>query len=190
MKKLLIIPIILVIFSCSATKTTLTKTGKEDIGNLVGGLKEGKWNHYEYGRLIRSGSYSKNQRTGHWKYFHPNGKLHRKGKFINDKSNGFWKYYFENGQPLGEGKIINDENDGLWKWFYNNGNLYSEYLYDNGKLLEIKSCFDRNGGQLDCGNIINGNGIVISHDTEGKTDTVQHSEYEKGIFKIIVPQSN
>ena len=188
MKKILIIPIILVIFSCSATKTTLTKTGKEDIGNLIGGLKEGKWKHYEDGLLTRTGNYINNQQTGRWKYFHPNGKIHRIGKFMNDKANGFWKYYFENGQLSGKGKIINDENDGLWKWFYNNGNLYSEHFYDNGKLLEIKSCFDRNGGQLDCGDIINGNGIIISYDLENKSDTViQRSEYEKGIFIKNLP---
>jgi antitoxin component YwqK of YwqJK toxin-antitoxin module len=183
MKKMLVIPIFLVIFSCSTTKTTLTKNGKEEIGNLIGGLKEGRWNSYEDGRLISSGNYSKNQQTGHWKYYYPNGRIHRKGKSINDKQNGTWYYYFENGQLMGTGKLIDNEQDGLWKWFYNNGNLYTERVYDKGRLLEIKSCFDKNGGQLDCGKITNGNGIMIFHNVESETDTIQRFEFEKGILK-------
>lgn len=173
----------LAIFSCSAPKTTLTKSGKEEIGKLIGGLKEGKWNSYEDGRLMSTGNYTKNQQIGYWKYFYPNGRIHRIGKLIKNKANGFWKYYFDNGELMGKGEVIDDELNGLWKWYYNNGNLYTERFYDNGKLLEIKSCFDKNGGQLDCGQIINGNGIMIMHDVESRTDTIQRFEFEKGILK-------
>jgi hypothetical protein len=183
MKKILFIPIILMIFSCSTPRTAVTKIGKEDIGNLIGGSKEGKWKFYEDGRLSSSGNYSKNQQTGYWNYFYPNGKIHRKGKYINDKQNGFWYYYFDNGKLMGKGNIINNEEDGLWKWFYNNGNIYTERFYDNGKLLEIRSCFDKFGRRLDCGRIIDGNGIMILHDLENKADTIRRFEFEKGILK-------
>ena len=183
MKKILIVPIILLICSCSTIKTTLTENGKKNIGTLVGGLKQGRWNSYEDGQLISTGNYSDGKQTGYWKYFYPNGRIHRKGKFINDKAHGFWYYYFDNGQLMGKGDIINDEQNKVWKWFYNNGNLYTERLYDHGKLLEIKSCFDNKGGQLDCGSIINGNGIMISHDVESKTDTLQRFEFVNGLLK-------
>jgi antitoxin component YwqK of YwqJK toxin-antitoxin module len=183
MKQLLFIPIILLIFSCSTPRTAVTKIGQEDIGNLIGGLKEGKWKSYEDGQLLSAGNYTKNQQIGYWKHFYPNGKIHRKGKYINDKQSGTWYYYyFDNGELMGKGKIINNEEDGLWKWFYNNGNLYTERFYDNGKLLEIKSCFGKNGGQIDCGRIIYGNGIMILHDLENKTDTIRRFEFEKGLL--------
>ncbi|MEJ7559304.1 MAG: hypothetical protein WKF66_13420 [Pedobacter sp.] len=187
MKKILIIPIIVVVLSCTTTKTTLTKNGKEDIGNLIGGLKEGKWKSYEDGRLMSTGKYSKNQQTGYWKYFYSNGSIHRKGNYINDKQNGPWDFFFDNGQRMGKGEIIDDELNGLWKWFYSNGNLYTERFYDHGKILEIKSCFDKNGGQLDCGRLVNGNGIMLFHDVENKTDTIQRFEYEKGMLKTKLP---
>ena len=100
MKKTLIIPILLLIFSCSSPKAVLKTNGIEEIGTLIDSLKEGKWK-----------------------------------------------------------------------------------TYDQGKLLDIRSCYDKNGGQLDCGRIIDGNGTLILHDVELNTDTVQRFGFVKGILK-------
>jgi antitoxin component YwqK of YwqJK toxin-antitoxin module len=172
MKNTLIIPILLLIFSCSTPKAVLNTNGIEEIGTLIDLLKEGRWKTYENGKLISVGNYHNNQQTGNWKYFHPNGKIHRIGKFISDKQNGIWNYYFDNGNLLGNGELINQELHGLWRYYYKNGNLYTERFYDHGKLLDIRSCYDKNGGQIDCGRIIDGNGTLILHDVEINTDTV------------------
>ena len=100
MKKTLIIPILLLIFSCSTPKTVLTTNGIEEIGTLIDSLKEGKWK-----------------------------------------------------------------------------------TYDQGKLLDIRSCYDKNGGQLDCGRIKDGNGTVIFHDLENDSDKIERFEFVKGILK-------
>ena len=84
---------------------------------------------------------------------------------------------------MGEGKLIDDKQDGLWKWYQKNGSLYTERLYQNGKLIEIKSCFNKNGEALDCGKIINGNGNLIFHDLENESNPIQNFNYENGMIK-------
>ena len=183
MKKTLIIPILLLIFSCSSPKAVLKTNRIEEIGTLVDSLKEGKWKTYDNGKLISVGNYSKNLKNGYWRFFYSNGKKHQQGKFLKDWQVGSWIYYFESGQFMGKGIFIDNQQNGLWKWFHKNGKLYTERLYDHGKLLAIESCFDKNGKLLDCGRIKDGNGTVIFHDLENDSDKIERFEFVKGILK-------
>lgn len=180
MKRMIMFSILLLTISCSTTKSTVTEDGK---GNLKNNLKEGKWTFYSEGKRNSAGHYSKGEKCGRWKYFYPNGKLHQKGRFLGDKQDGIWNYYFDSGEFMGAGKMVNGKQDGLWKWFYKNGNLYTERLYANGKLVEIRTCLDKDKKALDCGKINNGNGILIYHDLENETDTIQKFTFENGVIK-------
>lgn len=182
MKKILIFAIIFLTTSCTTTKTTLIENGREGKGNLKNNLKQGKWIFYKDGKINSIGNYSKNKMDGIWRYYHPNEKLHQKGKFVNDKQNGIWNYYFESGEFMGEGELVNDLQVGIWKWYHKNGKLYTERYYEDGKLMEIKSCFDKNGEKLDCGNLSNGNGYLLGHDLNNETDKIEKSEYKEGIY--------
>ena len=170
------------IISCSTSKTTINENGREGKGHLKNNLKQGKWIFYKDGKINSIGNYSKNKMDGIWRYYHPNEKLHQKGKFVNDKQNGIWNYYFESGEFMGEGELVNDLQVGIWKWYHKNGKLYTERYYEDGKLMEIKSCFDKNGEKLDCGNLSNGNGYLLGHDLNNETDKIEKSEYKEGIY--------
>ena len=148
MKKILIFAIIFLITSCTTTKTTLIENGREGKGNLKNNLKQGKWIFYKDGKINSIGNYSKNKMDGIWRYYHPNEKLHQKGKFVNDKQNGIWNYYFESGEFMGEGELVNDLEVGIWKWYHKNGKLYTERYYEDGNLMEIKSCFEKKKKKL------------------------------------------
>ena len=183
MKRVFTLLIIFLFTACATTKATLTENEKEGIGHLKNNMKQGKWKFFIDGSLNSVGNYSQNKKNGNWKYYYVNGKVHQKGKFIDDKQNGIWHYYFDSGKFMGRGQIINDKQNGLWKWYHKNGKLYTERFYDDGKLMEIKSCFDKKGNEINCGKIVNGNGTMIFHDVENETDTIQKFEFENGIIK-------
>ncbi|MGG5208186.1 toxin-antitoxin system YwqK family antitoxin [Chryseobacterium sp. MIQD13] len=182
LRKVLFFSILILLVSCSATKTTVNENEKNGEGKSIDHLKNGKRNFYKNGRLNSTGKYSRGEKTGKWKYFYPNGKIHQRGQYIKDKQNGIWNYYFDSGEFMGKGELKDDKQTGLWKWYYKNGNLYTERFYDKGKLIRINSCFDKNGKLLDCGKIINGNGMMIFHDIENESDTIQTFNYRNGII--------
>ena len=182
MKKILVFSLILFIISCSTTKTILDENGKIGKGYLKNNLKQGKWTFYKDGKINSIGNYSKNEMNGNWKFYYSNGKLHQKGVLLNDKQNGIWNYYFDTGEFMGQGELVDDKQVGIWKWYYKNGNLYTERLYENGKLMKIKSCFDKNGQKLNCGEINNGNGYLLGHDLNNGSDEIEKSEFKDGIF--------
>ena len=161
MYKQLFFLIILLAFSCSSSKKVIN----------------------EKNEISSKGNFKDNKKTGIWKYFYSNGNLHQKGKYKDDKQNGIWKFYFDSGELMGFGEFSDNNQIGLWKWFHKNGNLYTERLYNYGKLEEIKSCFDKNRIILDCGKVINGNGKMIYHDIENESDSIEIFEFENGIIK-------
>ncbi|RRA95285.1 toxin-antitoxin system YwqK family antitoxin [Paenimyroides viscosum] len=183
MNKILYLLIIFFAISCSSNQIIINEEGKVGKGHLKNNLKSGKWIFSKDDKINSSGNYSKNKKNGNWKYYYPNGKLHQKGKYIDDKQNGIWKYYFDSGELMGSGELLENKQIGLWKWLHKNGRLYTERIYNDGKLIEIKSCFDKNGKILDCGKIINGNGKMLFHHIENETEVIEEFEFEKGIIK-------
>lgn len=182
MKRILTFLPILLLLSCT-THTTLIENGKEAKGHLKKGLKNGTWTFYKAGKVDAVGTFLEDTKNGDWSYFYDNGKLHQKGEFRNGKQNGVWKYYFDSGEFMGMGELLNGKQIGVWKWYHKNGNVYTERLYVDGKLMEIKSCFDRDKNVLDCGTIHNGNGTMFFHDLEKESDTIQKFQYENGVVK-------
>ncbi|AZZ59526.1 hypothetical protein AWB57_11135 [Riemerella anatipestifer] len=164
-------------------KTTITENGQQGKGHLKNNMRQGKWTSFKNGNLNSIGNFSQDKKNGKWKYFYSNRKLHQKGKYIDDKQNGIWNYYFDSGEFMGKGQIIDNKQNGLWKWFHKNGKLYTERFYASGRLMKIKSCYDKKGNEMNCGKIIDGSGIMLFHDIENETDTIQKFEFENGIIK-------
>lgn len=183
MKICFILSILFIITSCASTKTTIIENDLIGNGHIVNGLKQGKWIFYKNDTINSIGYYAKDQLNGIWTYFYPNQKMHQKGNYTNNKQNGIWKYYFDSGQFMGKGLLINDNQEGVWKWYYKNGQLYTERVYKDGRLIEIINCFDKNGNQINCGKITNGNGMLLAHDIFDETDTVEEIIFENGLVK-------
>ena len=127
------------------------------------------------------GAYNDGKESGQWKIFHENGKIRQIGKFNNGKQTGEWKFFHSNGNREGVGTLINGKKTGIWKWYFDNGNIFTERRWDKGKLVEIISCVDGKGNELDKGTYRNGRGTLNIYDVNGTlTET---SYFENGEYK-------
>lgn len=97
-------------------------------GLLIKGMRQGKWNLYMDGEILRSGRYKNNKKRGVWKEFYLNGKEVFVGKYKNDLETGIWRVY------------LSDKDLRLPNVF-DQKRLTEIRKYKNGKLLE-KKIFD------------------------------------------------
>lgn len=166
---------------------TLSRTEKYDPAKAVGS-RRGAWliqYYYEDGRLSGEG-YSRFGKTGPWKYYHQNGRIKDIGEYTANKKHGTWKHFRDDGtlwtiQNWKEGK-----DHGWFEWFHKdgrslsttvnyveghrtgertdyfvNGDIHRILVYaDDGRLMNIKQCSDRQGNDLDCGTLKEGNGTL------------------------------
>ncbi len=128
------------------------------------------------------GYYEKGEQT--WWYYTKKGQLWKYGRLSGLYPIGEWKYYYDNGQLSEIGNYIGkewDDRTGEWKSYHENGQLYQVQLWQNGKFMEIISCFDGKGNSLKKGNLRNGNGKVREYDIEGIL--LRKTTYRKGVEK-------
>ena len=151
------------------------------VGNFAEDKMIGEWKYYHInGKLNAIGIIEDNKQIGEWKIYHDNGKLQSIGNYEDSKQTGEWKYYFENEKLQSVGIYKDGKVDGEWKKYHDNEQLYQLRLWEDGKLMDIISCFDRNGTPVDKGTIVNGNGTVKNYDANGKVTSVQ--TYKDGIL--------
>ncbi len=68
-------------------------------GNLVKGIRQGKWEaFYENGVKWSESNYLFGKRNGIYKVFYPNGRLKIHGVYENETKVDVWFFYRENGQ--------------------------------------------------------------------------------------------
>ena len=88
--------------------------------------------------------------------------------FYNGKTPfGKWKEYYENGKTMEEYEFENGQRNGSDKFFHNNGQLWTERLYQNGKLWDIVCNFSLAGKPLEKGSLIKGKGTLNIYDENG-----------------------
>lgn len=105
----------------------------------------------------------------------------RKVYYQKEKQNVKWISRYINRKLKGEGKVINRLRTGEWKTYHENGKLYQIGFYKAGKLMEIKSCFDKEENELPIGTLKNGTGSVLEYDRSGVL--IKLIEYENGLVK-------
>jgi len=137
--------------------------------------------YYETGELKATGKTTNGLKYGKWKVYHENGKLRQIGKFNLNKQNGEWRFFHDNGNKEGIGNLENGKMVDKWIWNHPNGKIYTERLYESGKLMEIISCFDGYGNKLFKGSLEKGNGSLNNYDIEGNLLEVHN--FENGKFK-------
>tara|TARA_R110000868_G_scaffold403248_1_gene680332 strand:+ start:4122 stop:4676 length:555 start_codon:yes stop_codon:yes gene_type:complete len=179
MKQIFYLILSISFFSCSISKEYYENGNLETKGIKSNQIKIGDWKYYyPSGKYQGGGKYRNGKRNGQWKWFHENGELWQIGHFLNDEQTGEWKFFHDNGNREGIGSSLNGGKIGKWIWYHTNGKLYTERLWENGKLLEIISCLDGNGNQLDKGSIINGTGTMNLYDMDG--NLIEALEYKNG----------
>lgn len=94
--------------------------------------------------------------------------------FLNDSIlHGVSTTFYLNGKVESETSYKLGELDGTYKYYYDNGQLWIERTYEKGKAKDVISNFDKTGKARDKGNLMNGNGTVISYDEEGNQKNVR-----------------
>lgn len=76
--------------------------------------------------------------------------------------------YYEDGKRQCVCNYKNGKQDGEQHVFYKNGQLYSNTLWEEGRLLEVKSLFNEQGEALEIGTLKNGNGDLFEYDKAGR----------------------
>ena len=170
-----------ILISCNTTEKYYDNGTLKEIGKTSNGLKTGEWKFYhENGVLFQVGKYYEDKEVGKWELYHKNERLWQVGKFNEGKQTGEWLFFHSNGNSEGVGTLLNGAKVGIWKWNHTNGKIYTERLWENGKLKQIISCFDGEGNELDKGSLISGSGTLNLFDIDG--NQLETIRYENGEF--------
>ncbi len=138
-----------------------------------------------------------NKRTGLWKKYYSNKRIRYEGTFENGKEVGTFKYYEittskypsiikefsvtsdsakvsyfnKDGTLRTIGTMIGKSRVGKWIYYFPNGNLFSEEIYENGKLEGDLKNYYKDGTLLE-----------ITHYSNGKKNGVSKKYSEEGIL--------
>lgn len=112
------------------------------------GLKHGKWEKIEYGKIVYRGQFIHGAPMGEFTYFYDDGKtLKSISNFM--KNNVMYAItYHSNGKISSQGKFINKIKDSLWVYFGDNGTKIGEESYLKGKKNGFWRKYDLTSGQL------------------------------------------
>ena len=112
--------------------------------------------------------------------YYETGELKSMGKFVNGKMKGLWKDYFKQGKLMKAGNYASGGYEhGEWKSYFETGEIYQTRLYNLGLVMEIISCFDGKGNELDKGTLEKGTGVVNEYDIDG--NLIKQITYYNGI---------
>lgn len=168
--------------SCNVTKEYYDNGAIDTKGKTINGKKDGVWTYYHRtGEYRGGGAFVNGKKTGEWKWFHENGQIKQVGEFLDDKQTGDWKYFHSNGNRQGAITLSKGNLVGVPKWYFSNGQLQTERQWnDEGKLIEIISCYDGKGKELEKGTLTNGNGSMNLYDIDG--NLIDIAQYKNGVY--------
>jgi len=66
------------------------------------------------------------------------------GSITTNGKNGNWIRWWNNGRKKSQGRYLDSVKDGLWTEWTELGDKYSELLYKNGSLIQLKNCLLEN----------------------------------------------
>jgi len=116
-------------------------------GQRVDGLRSGPWiEFYEGGEdKLAEGSYERDMRHGHWRFWFSNTKLQAEGDYLAGRRDGLWKRWHDTGRPMREGSYRENERHGEWIQYYTNGQVMERGHYVNGLREGYWEFFDFEG---------------------------------------------
>ena len=145
--------------------------------------KEKKIEHYYPSGEISSITSLDEEGYGIDSGYYKTGELQHTVDFENNEPYGMYTYYYKSGEIHTQGLINYGLEEGDWKSFYKNGNLKNHYRFFAGKLLEVSKTLNLEGDSLFKGNLLNGNGQVVSYHNNGQIETLK--EYKNGLLHNV-----
>jgi uncharacterized protein len=148
--------------------TTYHNNGKvETTSTYVNGEIEGKFKKYfTSGILSIEGNLTGGKRNGDWKEFYKNGKLKTHKKYTANEVDGPSKEYYDNGALMVESNYVKDKLEGKFVDYDWDAKVFSESLYEKGRLREIKF-FDKDGKEVSNKTTRNGAANLVFYDGFG-----------------------
>ena len=138
-----------------------------------------KFRHYnEQGIVIEEGIIVNGLYNGKVNWFYDNGIIKTSGFMKDTIPYGIWKEYYIKGILKAQYKLLNGIKHGSYQYFHSNGNLWTERIYNMGRLWEVVSNFDLYGNSKDPGTLKNGNGVLFIYDENG--NLIAKKSYKSG----------
>ncbi|MBL4752494.1 MAG: TonB family protein [Flavobacteriales bacterium] len=156
-------------------------------GSYNKGKRTGTWEIYpEVNRYKSILHYRNGEPDSSWISYWPNGKIASSRTYVNGVIHGVTYDYFEDGTTEWERNYKNGELHGKVKRYYSTSSLHREMEYRNGNKYNLLSYTDINGDSIYGGNIIEGNGLLITYfepESEG-SELVRfaNQEYRDGVL--------
>ncbi len=125
--------------------------------------------YYPSGKIAQVGFYKDTYvKTGKFTAYYENEQLQAIGNYEEGNLTGAWKAYYDNGKLYEEGIYFNGLPNGTWNLYHQNGQIFQKRIWEQGKLMDVNSCFDVEGVEQNCGTLNNGSGYVNLYDEDGK----------------------
>lgn len=119
---------------------------KNIVGSYLDGLKEGKWESYDYyGNIEKIEYYKKGILVDSVIMFYSNGKIHKNISVKNGNEDGLYLEYNKFGDLIQEGSYVEGELNGPVYSYFNNGQLDEENYYILGSLHGVQKSYYPNG---------------------------------------------
>lgn len=132
MKKVVLILLSFVFFSCSGNKI---------LEEVTASYPDGNKKDVVYYKLDKDG----NRQNVKEASYYEEGMLHLEGPIVNGKRNGTFKSYYKSGQLMSVGEFLGGKRVGKAETYYENGKLRYEGFYENGKECGIWKFYDEQG---------------------------------------------
>jgi uncharacterized protein len=144
-------------------------SGKEKETNTYanGELNGESVTYFSNGQKNVALSYVDGKKEGYYTSWFIHGGKQEEGWYKDDELEGEWLTYNETGNIVTRSNYLNGELNGLKTEYLPNGKKESEFLFDNGVLLEMTE-YDSSGKVLNQVKLKNGTGKFTSHYVNGK----------------------
>lgn len=123
---------------------------------------------YTGGEVFGKQMYANGLKEGEQNYFYRSGKLNFIIEYKNGKEEGKYERWYENGNLKETVTNVAGNTDGVYRYYYPDGKLWTEKVYSNGRLMNVVSIYDKNGNELEKGDLKDGNGVLNYYDEDGR----------------------
>ena len=122
--------------------------------------------YFTSGSLYLQGEFSDGQRQGLWTTYFEDGTVSEKTVYLDNEITGEFTEYFPNGKLKRKGNYYKKKIDGKLESYDDDGILFSDALYDRGKLREI-NFYDKAGTNLSTTTTRKGAANIIFYTADG-----------------------
>lgn len=148
--------------------------------NYIDGFLDGKFKYFfPNGNIAITGNHNKKNNEQTLKLYYLSGEIFATKQYKNNLETGTHTFFYLNGIINQKTKYDMGKKNGIRQYYHKNGQLWTEEIFNNDLLLNVKANYTQNGKLRDKGSIKDGNGTVKLYNDKGKIYTI--ITYKKGL---------